>query len=208
MRQKLFWIGCAITTLLLALVVACDSLDDDTADDDSTTVPTVESSAPLDGASGVYLNGFCSATFSVAMDGDTELALTAAAGLAPDVTELGAGNIGGMTLYPGVYKWGTGLLIPTDVTLVGTEMDVWVFQIAQDLTIASGTNVLLTGGAVPQNVLWQVSGFVDLGTTAHCEGIILAQTAITLRTGASVNGRLLAQTAVDIDSSAVVEPVP
>ena len=48
------------------------------------------------------------------------LAFTDAAGRAPDVTELGAGNIGGMTLAPGVYKWGTGLLIPTDVTLNGS----------------------------------------------------------------------------------------
>ena len=39
--------------------------------------------------------------------GDMGLAFTDAAGRAPDVTELGAGSIGGMTLAPGVYKWGT-----------------------------------------------------------------------------------------------------
>lgn len=139
--------------------------------------------------------------------GDMELAFTDAAGREPDVTELGAGNIGGMTLDPGVYKWGTGLLIPTDVTLNGSATDVWIFQIAQDLTMSSGAKILLAGGALPKNVFWQVAGMADLGTTAHCEGVLLVQTAITLRTGASVNGRLLAQTAVDIDGSAVVEPV-
>src|SRR3989344_6599332 len=46
-----------------------------------------------------------------------ETAYTDAAGRAPDSTELGAGNIGGLTLAPGVYKWGTGVTIPTDVTL-------------------------------------------------------------------------------------------
>src|SRR5213079_1973249 len=51
--------------------------------------------------------------------GDMQLAFTDAAGRAPGVTELGAGNIGGLPLGPGVYKWGTGLLIPTDVTLNG-----------------------------------------------------------------------------------------
>ena len=51
---------------------------------------------------------------------------------------------------------------------------------------------------------WQVAGFVELGTTAHLEGIVLTQTAVTLQTGASVNGRLLAQTAVNIDASDVV----
>jgi hypothetical protein len=138
--------------------------------------------------------------------GDMELAFTDAAGRAPGTTELGAGNIGGMTLDAGVYKWGTGLLIPTDVTLAGDATDVWIFQIAQDLTMSSGAQVLLTGGALPENVFWQVAGHVVLGTTAHCEGIVLAQTSITLQTGASMNGRLLAQTAVDIDGSAVVEP--
>ena len=50
---------------------------------------------------------------------DMETAYTDAAGRAASVTELGAGNIGGMTLAPGVYKWGTGVTIPTDVTLAG-----------------------------------------------------------------------------------------
>jgi hypothetical protein len=45
---------------------------------------------------------------------------------------------------------------------------------------------------------------VDLGTTAHAEGIVLSQTSVTLRTGASINGRLLAQTAVNIDGSTIV----
>jgi hypothetical protein len=138
--------------------------------------------------------------------GDMELAFTDAAARAPDVTELGAGNIGGMTLVPGVYKWGTGLLIPTNVTLDGSATDVWIFQIAQNLTVSSATNIVLAGGALPENVFWQVAGLVDVGTTAHVEGVVLAQTSITLRTGASINGRLLAQTAVDIDSSTVVEP--
>jgi len=137
---------------------------------------------------------------------DMQTAFTDAAGRAAGVTELGAGNIGGMTLAPGVYKWGTGLLIPTDVTLTGSATDVWVFQIAQDLTVSSATNVALAGGALARNVFWQVTGLVDLGTTSHFNGVILTATAITLHTGASVNGRLLAQTAVSIDNSTVVQP--
>lgn len=137
---------------------------------------------------------------------DMQTAFTDAAGRAAGVTELGAGNIGGMTLAPGVYKWGTGLLIPTDVTLTGSATDVWVFQIAQDLTVSSATNVVLAGGALAKNVFWQVTGLVDLGTTSHFNGVVLSATAITLHTGASVNGRLLAQTAVSIDNSTVVQP--
>jgi len=139
---------------------------------------------------------------------DMQLAFTDAAGRAAGTTELGAGDIGGMTLTAGVYKWGTGLLIPTDVTLTGSATDVWIFQVAQTLTVSTGVSVLLAGGALPQNVFWQVAGLVDVGTTAHLEGVVLAQTAITLGTGASIDGRLLAQTAVSLDQATVTQPAP
>jgi len=139
---------------------------------------------------------------------DMGLAFSDAAGRAPNVTELGAGSIGGMTLAPGVYQWGTGLLIPTDVTLNGSATAVWIFQIAQDLTVSSAVNVHLTGGALAKHVFWQVAGKVDLGTTSHLEGIVLGQTMINLRTGASITGRLMAQTAVSLDASTVTQPAP
>jgi hypothetical protein len=140
--------------------------------------------------------------------GDMQQAYTDAAGRTASVTELGAGNIGGMTLRAGVYRWGTSLLIPTSVTLAGSGTDVWILQIAKNLTVNSATSIALTGGAVAKNVFWQVAGSTGIGTTAHFEGVILDQTAITLGTGASINGRLLAQTAVNIESSVVVEPAP
>ncbi len=124
----------------------------------------------------------------------------------PDHTELAAGNIGGMTLPPGLYKWSNTVTIPSNVTLSGSANDVWIFQIAGGVTQASAARVVLSGGALPQNVFWQVAGTVRLGTTSHMEGIVLSQTAITLQTGASVNGRLLAQTAVTLAGNAVVQP--
>lgn len=140
--------------------------------------------------------------------GDMELAFADAAGRAPGVTELGAGDIGGLTIAPGVYAWSTGVLVPGDVTLDGNATDVWIFQIAQDLTITAGSHVVLSGGARAENVFWQVAGAVHLGTGAHGEGVVLSQTAVTLGTGASVAGRLLAQTAVALDGNAVVAPTP
>lgn len=140
--------------------------------------------------------------------GRMEIAYTDAASRAATVTGLGAGDIGGQTLATGVYRWGTSLLIPTEVTLEGGATDVWIFQIAGDLTMRSATSVYLTGGALTKGVFWQVAGHVEIGTTAHCAGVILTQTAINLRTKASINGRLLAQTAVDIDESTVTQPAP
>jgi hypothetical protein len=158
----------------------------------------------------VYASDYAAPTpsnLTTAID-DMQQALTDAAGRAPDVTELGAGDIGGMTLTAGVYEWGTGLLIPTDVTLSGTATDVWIFQIAQNLTVSSAASIVLSGGALSQNVFWEVAGSTEIGTTAHIEGVVLCQTSIALQTGASINGRLLAQSQVSIDGSAVVEPAP
>jgi len=141
-----------------------------------------------------------------------ETAYTDAAGRPlPDFTELGAGDISGLTLVPGLYKWGTAVVINSDVTLSGSASGVWIFQIAGDVTMAAGTSVTLIGGALPQNVYWQIGGLSGLTVEAgaHFEGIALAQKAITLNTGASINGRLLAQTAVNIAASAVItEPAP
>jgi len=137
---------------------------------------------------------------------DMMTAYTDAAGRAPDFTEIGAGNIGGMTLPPGTYKWGSGLLIPTDVTLSGGPDDTWIFQIAGGITQASGAKVVLAGGALPKNIFWQAADVVDIGTTALMQGVILAQTQITLKTGATVNGRLLAQSAVTLQANAVTAP--
>jgi len=138
--------------------------------------------------------------------GDMMTAYTNAAGRAPNVTELGAGNIGGATITRGVYKWGTGLLIPTDITLSGSATDVWIFQIAQNLTVSNTARVTLSGGAVPANVFWEVAGAVSVGTTAHIEGTILSKTMVAMMTGSSINGRLMAQTAVTLQSSTVVHP--
>ncbi|MFA5840037.1 MAG: ice-binding family protein [Candidatus Margulisiibacteriota bacterium] len=125
----------------------------------------------------------------------------------PDFIELGAGEIGGQTLVPGLYKWGTGVSISTDVTLSGGPNDVWIFQIAGDITVASGVRVTLAGGAQPQNIFWQTFGAVMLDTTSHFEGIVLSNTEIILRTGATMNGRLLSQTAVTLDTSTVTQPI-
>jgi hypothetical protein len=138
---------------------------------------------------------------------DMQTAYTDAMGRTnPTATELGAGNIGGMTLAPGLYKWSTGLTIPTDVTLSGSANDVWIFQISQNLNVSSATKINLAGGAQAGNIFWVVAGQTTIGTTAVFNGNILDQTAIVLNTGTTLNGRALAQTAVTLDSNAVTMP--
>ena len=124
----------------------------------------------------------------------------------PDFTELATGNIGGKTLTPGLYKWTNNVTVPSDVTLSGGANDVWIFQIAGNLTASSAVKVKLIDGAQAKNIFWQVAGNVTFGTTSHYEGIILSNTSIILKTGASLNGRALAQTSVILDKSTVVQP--
>jgi hypothetical protein len=136
-----------------------------------------------------------------------QTAYTDAAGRTlPDFTELGAGNIDGLTLAPGLYKWGTGVSIPTGVTLNGGPNDVWIFQIAQNLTVGNGAIVTLTGGAQAKNVFWQVAGQATIGTTAAVQGVLLSKTLIAFNTGATLTGRALAQTAVTLDATTITNP--
>jgi hypothetical protein len=139
---------------------------------------------------------------------DMQTAYTAAAGRTlPDYTELYAGDVTGQTLTPGLYKWGTAVLVSAGgVTISGSASDVWIFQIAQNLTVANGAIVTLSGGAQPSNIFWQVAGQVTLGTTAAMKGIILCQTLIEVQTGATLSGRALAQTAVTFDANSVTVP--
>ncbi|MFT5250455.1 MAG: hypothetical protein ACI93P_002197 [bacterium] len=138
-----------------------------------------------------------------------QAAYTDAAGRSnPDYLNVGAGIIGGLTLYPGLHKWTSTLLIPTDITISGGPNDVWIFQVAGTLTMSSAVRMNLKGGAQASNIFWQVSGAVTLGTTSHFEGNLLGATSIAVQTGATVNGRLLAQTAVTLQMNTVTIPVP
>jgi hypothetical protein len=139
--------------------------------------------------------------------GDMQTAYTNAAGrLNPNFLNLGAGNIGGKTLTPGLYKWTSALTIPTDITISGGPDDVWIFQIAGTLNMSSAVRITLSGGAQARNIFWQASGAVTLGTTSHFEGTILGGTAINMLTGASINGIMLAQTAVTLEKNTVTKP--
>ena len=139
--------------------------------------------------------------------GDMETAYTDAAGrINPDFTELGAGDIGGKTLIPGLYSWTSSLLIPTDITLAGGPNDVWILQVAGTLNMSSAVRITLSGGAQAKNIYWVVADAVTLGTTSHFEGNILGKTGINLQTGASINGRMLAQTAVTLQMNTANKP--
>ncbi len=146
--------------------------------------------------------------------GDLTIAYNDAAGRTPvpegPFLDPGAGDIGGMTLEPGLYKFTSALSVTgSDVTLAGGANDVWIFQIASGLNVGNGIKVILAGGAQAANIFWQVGTSATLGTTSAFKGTILADQSITLKTGASLDGRALASiAAVTLASSTVTLPVP
>lgn len=121
-----------------------------------------------------------------------------------------AGDLGGQTLTPGVYKSTSSLAVTTaSLTLdaQGNADAVFIFQIASTLLISSGQQIILAGGAQAKNVLWQVGSSATLETTSVFKGSILALTSISVATGASVEGRLLARNgAITLDTNSVVVP--
>jgi uncharacterized repeat protein (TIGR02543 family) len=139
---------------------------------------------------------------------DMQTAFVTAMGMTTTViVDKGAGNISGLTLAPGLYKWSSGLLITNaGVTLSGGANDTWVFQIAQGLTVDNSAIIHLTGGAQAKNIFWITASEAVIGSNVDFSGNILSQTLISLNTGAKVTGRLLAQSAVTLNTSIVVIP--
>lgn len=138
---------------------------------------------------------------------DMEAAYTDAASRpTPDHLELGTGNIGGMTLEPGLYNWTSSVTVPTDVTLEGAADDVWIFQTTGDLTVSAAKRILLSGGAQAHNIFWQVAGVATFGAGSHFEGVLVCKTDVTLETESTMNGRILSQTQVALQQATVTEP--
>jgi hypothetical protein len=128
----------------------------------------------------------------------TSAYLAAQAANLPAAT-LVAGDLGGQTLTPGLYRSASFLLVQAgDLTLdaQGDVNAVWIFQMATTLTTIGGGpgngNVLLAGGAKAAHVFWQVGSSATLGDDTAFQGNILAFTSITMNSGATATGRLMA----------------
>lgn len=121
-----------------------------------------------------------------------------------------SGNIGGLTLTPGLYKSTSSLAISSgDLTFdaKGNADAIFIIQMATTLTTTSGRKVILSGGALASNIFWQVGSSATFGTTSVFKGTVMAMQSITLNTGATLDGRALARTgAITMAGNVIVNP--
>lgn len=141
---------------------------------------------------------------------DLSNAYTDVAGRTGGASLTDGSDLGGLTLYPGLYSCGGNLSVASsDLTLdaQGDSNAVFIFQVSGILNATSGRKILLTNGARAANVFWQVAGYCSLGTTVSFEGNIMAHTSVTLNTGAVLEGRALAETGnVTLLANSIAKP--
>jgi hypothetical protein len=125
----------------------------------------------------------------------------------PGGIDPGAGELGGLTLAPGIYKSDSGTFDITngDLTLdaKGDPNAIFVFQTASSLTVgdSSPSSVKLINGALAKNVYWYVgsAAVINYAGGGVMTGNIIANSGVTLSspansTNASVttlNGRAI-----------------
>ena len=143
--------------------------------------------------------------------GDLTTAYNDAAGRTLAPVDVANADLGGRTLAPGLYK-STGTLALTGTVTLDAQGDVngvWIFQVASSLDTATGSQVILSGGAKASNVFWQVGSSASLGTTTVFKGTIMANQSISLANGATLQGRALAGIAsVTMDANVITIPAP
>ena len=137
---------------------------------------------------------------------DMETAHTLAAGRTADYNDLYGGNLSGKTLTPGVYKWNSGVVINTDVTLAGNHNDVFIFLVNGGITQGALTKMKFAGEVSAKNIFWIVGDTVSIGDNSYFEGNVLGRKNVTLGTNTLAHGRILVQNEVNLIKSSVIKP--
>ncbi|MGY4386452.1 putative repeat protein (TIGR02543 family) [Pedobacter sp. UYP24] len=125
----------------------------------------------------------------------------------PGGTDPGAGELGGLTLAPGVYKSASGTFKITNGTLTldaqGNANAEWVFQTSAGLTVgiagpAGARSVVLINGGLAKNVYWYVGSAATINAAGGgvMTGTIISSAGVTFSTAGNavqtvLNGRAL-----------------
>ena len=130
----------------------------------------------------------------------------------PGGIDPGAGELGGLTLAPGIYKSASGTfkISNGDLTLdaKGDPNAVWIFQTAAGLTVgiagpAGARSVKLIGGAAAKNVFWYVGSAAVINDAGGgvMTGNIIATSGVTFSTAGNVTQTVLNGRAISLVAS-------
>jgi Ice-binding-like len=135
---------------------------------------------------------------------------------ATPVTEMSGVDLGGKTLSPGVFHFGSSAALHGTLTLDGGGLSnaTFIFQIGSTLTTGTGAQVRLVNGADGCAVFWAVGSSATIGTGTSLQGNLMALVSITMTTGATIGvgggrngGRAFAQNgAITLDTNVIVAP--
>lgn len=130
----------------------------------------------------------------------------------PGGTDPGAGELGGLTLAPGIYKSASGTFKITNGNLtldaMGNPNAVWVFQTAAGLTIGiagptGARSVNMINGALPKNVYWYVGSAATINAAGGgvMVGTILSQAGVSFSTSGNAVQTVLNGRAISLSAS-------
>ena len=138
--------------------------------------------------------------------------LSISPGVKPGGSDPNAGELGGLTLAPGVYKSesGTFKISNGDLTLdaQGDPNATWIFQTASGLTVGiagptGAKSVIMINGALPKNVFWYVgsSAVINSAGGGTMVGTIIANSGVTFSTAGNTNQTVLNGRAISLVAS-------
>jgi hypothetical protein len=143
----------------------------------------------------IYGETYSTGSYAEIVIGDIRSAYNNATGQASNHT-LSNTDLGGLTLFPGVYKFNAAAKLSAGQLFFDAQGDVdavWIFQIGSSLDVASGTGMFFTSGlGNANNVFWAVGSSATINEDVSFIGNILAYTSISCNARVNVNGRLLA----------------
>ena len=133
----------------------------------------------------------------------------------PGGTDPGAGELGGLTLAPGVYKSASGTFKISNGNLtldaMGDPNAEWIFQTASGLTVgiagpAGARSVTMINGAQAKNVYWYVGSAATINAAGGgvMTGTIIASAGVTFSTAGNAVQTVLNGRALSLNASVTV----
>jgi len=130
----------------------------------------------------------------------------------PGGIDAGAGELGGLTLTPGIYKSASGTFSITNGNLnldaQGDPNATWIFQTAAGLTVGisgptGAKSVVLINGALAKNVFWYVGSAATINGAGGgtMVGTIIAYSGVTLSTAGNTTQTILNGRAISLVAS-------